>query len=131
MSYSVTRSQVRTALLALLPLATPFAAPVTDAGFAEHTHAAVSGVLLANVRAHTARYLDVNNATGDGFVRATPCVAGPDFGAMGVHFIKIERLTSINQPTDDKPTALIYEPTANGGLRLVGVEFIVMAGPWD
>jgi hypothetical protein len=115
------------ALLAVL--AAPVAALATDA--IEHSHAAVSGVLLANVRAHTARYLDVNNATGDGFVRATPCVSGPDFGAMGVHFIKIERLGSTNPPTDDKPTALIYEPTATGALRFVGVEFIVMAGPWD
>ena len=131
MSNSVTRSRrVRRTLLALLPLA-PFAALATDADFAEHSHTAASGVLLANVRAHTARYLDVNAATGDGFVRATPCVSGPDFGAMGVHFIRLDRLNSIDQPKDSKPTALIYEPTASGGLRLVGVEFIVMAGPWD
>lgn len=134
MTYYPTRSRrLRGALAALLPLAVPFAALAADAGsaYAEHSHGSASGVLLANVRAHTARYLDVNNATGDGFVRATPCVSGPDFGAMGVHFIKLDRLGSNNQPTDDKPTALIYEPTANGGLRLVGVEFIVMAGPWD
>jgi len=129
MSNSLTRSHARLALLALLPLAAPVAAPATEAF--DHAHAAVSGVLLANVRAHTARYLDVNNATGDGFVRATPCVSGPDFGAMGVHFIKLDRLGSTYPPADDKPTALIYEPTANGGLRFVGVEFIVMAGPWD
>jgi hypothetical protein len=35
----------------------------------------------------TARYVDLNVALAEGFVPATPCVSGPDTGAMGVHFV--------------------------------------------
>jgi len=130
MSHHLIRSRgVRTTLLALLSLAAPFAAFAADLA-PVHSHLSVSAPLLEKVRANTARYLDVNAAVGDGFVRATPCVSGPDFGAMGVHFIKLDRLNSLT-PSAATPTALIYEPLTGGGLRLVGVEFIIMAGPWD
>jgi hypothetical protein len=35
----------------------------------------------------TARYVDLNVALAEGFMSATPCVNGPDSGAMGVHFV--------------------------------------------
>ena len=31
--------------------------------------------------------LDVNTTMNEGFVQGTPCVSGPNAGAMGVHFI--------------------------------------------
>lgn len=85
--------------------------------------------LIDQVRAHTARYLNINAAFADGFVRATPCVSGPDTGAMGVHLVLPSRLnTVILDPK--QPQALIYEPMANGAMRLVGVEFIVLESVW-
>jgi hypothetical protein len=68
-------------------------------------------------------------AINEGFVPATPCVSGPQSGAMGVHYILPSRLPDgiLNA---GQPEALIYEPQPNGSLRFVGVEFIVLAGDW-
>lgn len=64
-----------------------------------------------------------------GFVQGTPCVSGPNFGAMGVHFVLPSRISG-GVLSADQPQALIYEPLSNGWLRLVGVEFIVLANVW-
>ena len=61
--------------------------------------------------------------------RKTPCVTGPEFGAMGVHFINTDNVDGIVDV--NKPEALIYEPQSNGRMRLVGVEFIVPKQAWD
>src|SRR5215469_15055329 len=80
--------------------------------------------LIDKVRNATARYIDLNVALADGFVPATPCVSGPDTGAMGVHFVLPSRLdTVVLKP--ETPEALIYQPAPNGAMRLVGVEYIV------
>ena len=85
--------------------------------------------LFGKVRAATRRFLDINVATHEGWVPATPCVSGPEAGAMGVHFVLPSRLADgVLNPNE--PEALIYEPMANGALRLVGVEFIVFASDW-
>jgi hypothetical protein len=61
---------------------------------------------------------------------ATPCVSGPNSGAMGVHYVLPERVGDAVLSAD-VPEALIYEPLTNGRLRLVGVEFIVLAEAWN
>jgi hypothetical protein len=107
------------ALSILAPLALPAAA-------GEHEQPTP---LIDKVRGATARFININNAIAEGFVPATPCVSGPDTGAMGVHLVYPSRLnTVVLDPT--KPQALIYEPMANGAMRLVGVEFIVLEGVW-
>jgi hypothetical protein len=85
--------------------------------------------LVDKVRGATARYVDINVATHDGFVPATPCVSGPNAGAMGVHLVKLSRIGSFVLNAE-QPQALIYEPTADGAMRLVGVEFIVLESVW-
>ena len=85
--------------------------------------------LVEKVRIATAKYLDVNAAMHDGWVQGTPCVSGPASGAMGVHFILPSRVGD-GALKGDEPEALIYEPLPNGALRLVGVEFIVLAKDW-
>ena len=77
----------------------------------------------------TARYTDINVAITEGWVTATPCVSGPDTGAMGVHLVLQSRINS-GLLNAEEPGALIYEPMANGAMRLVGVEFIVLASLW-
>jgi len=98
-----------------------------------HMHAsqqsAPKSPLVNKVRAATARYVDINVATKEGWVRGTPCVSGPNSGAMGVHFILPARIGD-GALNASEPEALIYEPMANGAMRLVGVEFIVLAGDW-
>jgi hypothetical protein len=107
------------ALGALLTLQLPLGAALADP----------STPLIDKVRAATARYVDINEAFHDGFVTATPCVSGPDTGAMGVHLVLPSRISSgVLDPT--KPEALIYEPMADGAMRLVGVEFIVLESVW-
>jgi hypothetical protein len=85
--------------------------------------------LVDKVRVATAKYLDINSALGEGWVRGTPCVSGPASGAMGVHFILPSRVGD-GALNANEPEALIYEPLPNGAMRLVGVEFIVLASDW-
>jgi hypothetical protein len=86
--------------------------------------------LVNKVRKATAQFKDINAALAAGFAQATPCVSGPDFGAMGVHFVLMPRITA-GTLNATEPEALIYEPLANGAFRLVGVEFIVLASVWQ
>ena len=82
------------------------------------------------MRAATRRYKDINVAIDEGWVPATPCVSGPNSGAMGVHYVLPERIGD-GALRADQPEALIYEPLSDGRLRLVGVEFIVIAEDWN
>ncbi len=85
--------------------------------------------LVEKVRLATSPFVDVNAARGAGWVPGTPCVSGPSSGAMGVHYILPSRLGD-GVLNANEPEALIYEPMPGGALRLVGVEFIVLAGDW-
>lgn len=85
--------------------------------------------LIDKVRNASARYINVNTAIADGFVVATPCVSGPDAGAMGVHLVLPARLAT-GVLDAEQPQALVYEPKSNGELRLVAAEFIVFESVW-
>ena len=121
--------------LALLPIcASLFAAAAAqpDTAQKDSVQAAQfkrSAPLVEKVRRATARFRDVNVATSEDWIPGTPCVSGPNSGAMGVHFLLPSRLRDgiLNA---DEPEALIYEPQSNGAFRLVGVEFIVVADDW-
>lgn len=82
---------------------------------------APDGPDLARVRAATAAFHRVEVAEAAGYVPASPCEAGPD-GGMGVHYLHPELAAD---PTLDpeRPEILLYEPTRNGRMRLVGVEW--------
>ena len=86
--------------------------------------------LVNKVHKATAQFRDINAALAAGFVQATPCVSGPDFGAMGVHFVLGSRIAA-GTLDGAEPEALIYEPLPNGAFRLVGVEFIILASVWQ
>jgi len=101
-----------------LSLAIPFAAMNAQAAPGDKP-------LVEKVRASTGRYRDVNVAMNEGWVPATPCVSGPNEGAMGVHFVLPSRIDGVVNASE--PEALIYEPLPSGELRLVGVEFIAIA----
>ncbi len=84
--------------------------------------------LVQMVRNATQQYLDVNNATRDGYEAFLGCVSGSDHGAMGIHYVNGALL---NGTIDiNHPQALIYEPLPNGQMKLVGVEFITDAATW-
>jgi hypothetical protein len=87
--------------------------------------------LVQAVRNATQPYQNVANAAPD-YAPVLGCVSGSDHGAMGVHYVngnllKGETLLSDGQLDPTKPQALIYEPQSNGGMKLVGVEFIIFA----
>lgn len=86
--------------------------------------------LINKVRAATARFIDINAAFHAGFVTGTPCVSGPDAGAMGVHLVMASRIFGSLVLDPALPQALIYEPNADGTMRLVGVEYIVLESVW-
>lgn len=103
--------------------------PLIGAAVAQDTGNPAPTPLIDKVRAATARFIDINQAFLAGFVTGTPCVSGPDSGAMGVHLVMLSRIGSlVLDPT--QPQALIYEPNADGTMRLVGVEYIVLESVW-
>src|SRR5206468_1758577 len=108
-----------------------FAADGTAAHDSEHAHGAhgaASAKLVQLVRDATRQFIDVNAATVAGYQPFLGCVTGPDHGAMGVHYVNGD-LVGDGEIDASKPEALIYEPTPEG-LRLVGVEFVVIAETW-
>jgi len=84
--------------------------------------------LVDKVRAATERYQDINVALHEDppFVFGTPCVTGPNEGAMGVHLVRPDRIFD-GVLNAEEPEALIYEPGDGGTYRFVGVEFIAAA----
>jgi hypothetical protein len=94
-----------------------------------HSHDA-QGELLKVVRESTAKYQDVGAAIADQYKLTFGCVSGPDFGAMGLHFVNFDILThGILDAT--RPTIVIYEPQPDGQLRLIGADFLIFASDWD
>jgi hypothetical protein len=101
----------------------------TDDPHAEHGgHATAPAALVETVRKATLQFVNVNAATAAGYQPLFGCVSGPDQGAMGVHYINLA-LYGDGKLDATQPEAMIYEPS-NGGLVLVGVEYIVDAATW-
>ena len=94
-------------------------ASLLEAGPADHQHS-VPAKLIQIVRDSTRQYSDVNAAIGAGYGQFLGCVSSPDHGAMGIHYIN-GKLVEDGILDAKQPEALIYEPSANGQLRLVGV----------
>jgi hypothetical protein len=87
-----------------------------------------SAKLVQLVRDATRQFIDVNSATAAGYQPFLGCVSGPDHGAMGVHYANGD-LVADGELDASKPEALIYEPSGQA-MRLVGVEFVVIAETW-
>lgn len=113
----------------------PFeAAPADPVAGAASTASApagtASGAVLARIRAATAAYHDIAAAEAAGFGPASGCVAVPGVGGMGFHYLDPARLgDAVVDPSS--PELLLYEPRTGGRLRLVGVEFLLIADAWD
>jgi hypothetical protein len=89
-----------------------------------------AATLLKIVRESTQRFQDVSAAEAEGYVLTFGCVSGPDSGAMGLHYVNFQLVSSgILDPT--RPQIVIYEPTPNGPPRLIGADFLVLADTWN
>ena len=104
---------------------------------------------LDEVRALTQRFQDVNVALAEGYLRdpldlcdTADMMGRPAaLGAMGIHYFRPDLLgiTAPPNPRVDgngihtdfrRPAILIYEPQADGAMRLVAVENLVFASAW-
>jgi len=106
---------------------------------ARHSHAAANasqpltnaqGALLQAVRNSSERYKDVSTSEADGYSLLFGCVTGPDSGAMGLHYVNLA-LVGAGDVDASKPQIVIYEPTPDGHLKLIGADFLVLADQWD
>jgi hypothetical protein len=101
---------------------------------------AVAGLALAagafdGAKSATARFHDLDKAKAAGYsvtvedVNHITCIAQPGEGAMGIHMLNPSLLDeTINAKT---PELLVYEPKANGELKLVALEYLVFESDWS
>ena len=107
----------------------PAVADEDSHGWKEDRHGWKSAPLVKLIREATRQYRDAEVAKSMGwFVVDDFCVSGSETGATGVHFLNPALVEDgvVNAAT---PELLVYEPTRNGKLRLVAVEYIVFADP--
>ena len=129
-------SSLRCLSLTLLSVCIPLVAAAQPPSWVpfQHRHHPVwkkdPTTLIQKVRRATERFRSLDVATGEGWVQGSPCVSGPIEGAMGVHYVRPERIGD-GMLQADEPEALIYQPQPDGSWRLVGVEFIAIADVWD
>lgn len=81
------------------------------------------------VRQATAQFQDVKAAEAAGYGLLHGCVAGPTGGAMGVHFANGD-IVGDGEIDAQHPEAILYEQ-AYGQMRMVAVEYVVIAEQWD
>jgi len=86
--------------------------------------------LIAIIRQSTERFKDVSVALAEGYALQFGCVSGDDFGAMGLHYVN-GNLVNSGVLDATRPQIVIYEPTPNGGRRLIGVDYLLLADAWD
>ena len=104
---------------------------------------------IEKVRVATLKYNDIKVALAEGFVPAPPghCITAASeglpaaWGGMGIHYIhpamlKIKgpkpKVHGDSTHTDFmKPAILLYEPMADGSMKLVGVENLVFLHAWQ
>ena len=89
-----------------------------------------ASALIKIVRENTERFKDVSVAEAEGYALQFGCVTGPDSGAMGLHYVNGD-LVNRGELDPTRPQIVIYEPTPNGGLRLIGADFLLFADAWD
>jgi hypothetical protein len=102
--------------------------PTLVATHDHENHNAPVGLVKA-VRMATEDFRSVKKAIDAHYASTGSCVTGPEKGAMGVHYANGD-LIGDGLIGAKAPELLIYEPK-DGRLRLVGVEFLVLADAWN
>jgi hypothetical protein len=101
---------------------------------------AVVGLAIAagafdGAKSATARFHDLDKAEAAGYGKfpdaaGIECIESAAAGAMGVHYLKGSLVgDAVLDPK--QPEALVYEPKAGGGMKLVALEYIVFKGVWE
>jgi hypothetical protein len=95
--------------------------------------------LVRIVRQVTGKYVHqpISVAEGDGFQLLFGCVSDDDSGAMGLHYVKLDRylIDPVKGIYDDQvdpyqPEILLYEPTPYGP-KITGADYLIDAATWD
>src|SRR6266536_4349605 len=89
-----------------------------------------ASALIRIVRESTERFKDVSVAEREGYALQFGCVSGSDSGAMGLHYVN-GALVGSGVIDATHPQIVIYEPTADGGLKLIGADYLVLADMWN
>jgi hypothetical protein len=118
----------------LLPaLSIAIVVALTSALGAQHDakshHGRPTSDFIRTVREATERFKNVAAAEAAGYQLMFGCVSGPDFGAMGLHYVNLS-LVADNILDPARPEIIIYEPQPNGRPRLIGADFLVFAEGW-
>jgi len=113
-------------LLALIGLIAVSLAVVTSVAMASSANKSAP-TFAETVRQATAQFRDVTKAKGYALLHG--CVAGPQGGAMGIHYANGD-LVGDGVLDATKPEALLYEPK-DGKLQLAAVEYVVLADAWN
>lgn len=103
---------------------------------------------VQTIRAATVQFEKIENALAAGYIPdpSGRCISAaaeglpPQLGAMGIHYMRPDmlgitttapRVDGNNTHTDFmNPSILLYEPQADGSMRLVGVENLVFEKGW-
>jgi methanethiol S-methyltransferase len=100
-----------------------------SAAASQHTHTGPANALIKIVREATERFKHVEAAERAGYSLQFGCVSGPDFGAMGLHYVNFDLV--LDGELDPRfPEIVIYEPLPDGGVQLVGADYLVFADAW-
>ncbi|MFZ2101245.1 MAG: hypothetical protein WAU86_11840 [Oricola sp.] len=123
----------------VLATAVPLKAEATEQNFADQ---------IAAIKKAAERFEDVNVALAEGYIPdpSGHCVSAEaeglpaEWGAMGIHYMRPDVLgITATQPRVDgnglntdflKPSILLYEPQADGSMKLVGAENLVFEKAW-
>ncbi len=119
----------------VLHRATAAAACVAVAALVVAAAAPADESSLSKARKATAAYHDLAAAESADYglftdAQGIACIEKEGEGAMGIHYVR-GALVGDGAVDASTPQALIYEPTRNGRLRLVGVEYVVFQSAWD
>lgn len=112
----------------LIGLAVTAALALTSLGAGSALAAPGGQSAFAATRAATAAFHDLATAEAAGYGLFPGCFAHAE-GGMGIHYVDF---SSVADGTVDplKPEALVYEPLADGTMKLVAVEWVVIAESW-
>jgi len=89
-----------------------------------------ASALVKIVRESTERFKQVSVAEREGYALQFGCVSGSDSGAMGLHYVN-GALVASGVIDATRPQIVIYEPAADGSLKLIGADYLVLADMWN
>ena len=130
---NVGRFATRFTVSILAALALAIMLPLRGLAQGNHSHTVAArqpGALVKIVRESTERFRDVAVAEAEGYALQFGCVSGPDYGAMGLHYVNFPLVTD-GELDPTRPEIVIYEPAANGSVRLIGADYLVLADAWN